>query len=239
MYFSVAGSASTGMMTKPEIERSAQPPESEEGMTVPEDVDFELLLDWLEGRLSEEEARKVEEMAIVDESVRAEAEWLRAFVRVSDETTLEKPPPEVRQNLSRRFAAYAGQKSRAGFLQRILATLTFDSNAQPAMAGFRSAGGSGASRQLVYDAEVAEIALNVRGRPNNGHVDVYGQVFPDVDENPDAFSVQLLKGADEVGLTSADELGEFIFEGVEPGTYEMILSAAQIEFLVSPVEIYP
>ena len=209
-------------------------------MTVPEDVDFERLLDWVEGRLSEEEARKVEEM-MTAESVRTEAEWLRAFVRVSEETTLEKPPPEVRETLARRFRSYAEkteEKNQPGFLERILATLTFDSDAQPAMAGFRSAGGGRSSRQLVYNAEVAEIALNVRGRPNNGHVDVYGQVFPDVDEDPGAFSVQLLKGADEVGLTAADELGEFAFEGVEPGTYEMVLSAAQVEFLITPVEIY-
>lgn len=211
-------------------------------MTAQDDVDFERLLDWVEGRLSEEEARKVEEM-MADESVRAEVEWLRAFVRVSEETTLEKPPPEVRETLAHRFHSYARketeEKNQPGFLERILATLTFDSDAQPAMAGFRSAGGGRSSRQLVYDAEVAEISLNVLGHPNNGHVDVYGQVFPEVDEDPDAFSVQLLKGADEVGLTAADELGEFAFEGVEPGTYEMVLSAAQVEFLITPVEIYP
>lgn len=211
-------------------------------MAEPEKINFERLLDWVEGRLSEEEARKVEKAVMADDSVHAETKWLRAFVQMSEKTTLDAPPPEVRQELVRRFYSYAEkteEKKQSGFLERILATLTFDSNARPAMAGFRSAGGGRSSRQLVYDAQVAEIALNIRGRPNNSHVDVYGQVFPDVDEDPDAFSVQLLKGADEIGLTTADELGEFAFEGVEPGTYEMVLSAAQIEFLITPVEIYP
>ena len=208
-------------------------------MAEKDNIEFERLLDWVEGRLSEEEAREVEEAAMADESIRAEAEWLRAFVRMSEKTTLNKPPPEVREELARRFRSYTEEQRQPGFLERIVATLTFDSNARPAVAGFRSASGGKSSRQLVYDAEVAEIALNVRGRPNNGHIDVYGQIFPDVEEDPDAFSVQLLKGTNEVGLTTADDLGEFAFEAVEPGTYEMVLSAAQIEFLITPVELYP
>lgn len=207
-------------------------------MTRQDDINFERVLDWIEGRFPQDEARAVEkEVETAGEEARREVEWLMAFSNVSEKTVLDTPPPEVRETLSRRFASYAEEQRQPGIFGRIVATLTFDSDTRPAMAGFRSAA-SQSSRQLVYDAEVAEIALNVRGR-GNGHVDVYGQVFPDVDEDPDAFSVQLLKGTEEIGLTSADELGEFTFERVEPGTYEMVLSAAQIEFLIAPVEIYP
>ncbi|MGF1471229.1 MAG: hypothetical protein ACFB50_05720 [Rubrobacteraceae bacterium] len=208
-------------------------------MTEQNDINFGRVMDWIEGRLSEEEAGIVEkEVAMAGEQARREVEWLRAFAGVSEKTVLEAPPPEVRETLNRRFASYAEENRAPGFFRRIMATLAFDSNTRPAVAGFRSATGP-SSRQLVYDAQVAEIAINVRGRPGNGHVDIYGQIFPDVEESPDAFSVQLLKGTDEIGLTAADELGEFAFERVEQGTYEMVLSAAQIEFLITPVELYP
>ena len=107
-----------------------------------DNIEFERLLDWVEGRLSEEEAREVEKVAMADESIRAEAEWLRAFVQMSEKTTLDKPPPEIREELARRFRSYAEEQRRPGFFERIVATLTFDSNARMAVAGFRSAGGS-------------------------------------------------------------------------------------------------
>lgn len=210
------------------------------------EINFERLLDYVEGRLPEGEARTVEErLAVADESTLAELEWLRAFARTSDRLVLDRPPSEVREELVRRFSAYAGERreeanreavEEPGFFRRVLAALTFDSDTGLAMAGIRSAGG-GSSRQLVYSAEVAEIALDVQKRPGNGRLDLYGQVLPTVDESPDLFSVQLLRDDKEVGLTTADELGEFSFEGIDPGTYEIVLSAAQIEFLITPVEL--
>jgi hypothetical protein len=206
-------------------------------MPEPKEISFELLLDWVEGRLQEEESRTVEEqLAVADESTLAEVEWLRAFVRTSEDTVLDAPPPEVREILTNRFRAYAEERLEPGFFRRILATLTFDSDAGMALAGVRSAGVED-SRQLVYSVEVAEIALNIQKRPGDGKLDLYGQVLPTVEESPEAFSVQLLRDAQEVGLTAADDLGEFAFEDIPPGVYDIVLSAAQVEFHVTPVRL--
>lgn len=201
------------------------------------EISFERLADWLEGRLSEEEAEAVaEQVARTDEATRAQLEWLRAFARVNEEVVLDAPPQEVRDELIRRFDAYAEDRRTPSLLQRLVATLSFDSGLQPAF-GVRSAAGHDEQRQLVYTTDAADIALNVRPRSSNGHLDLDGQVFPADDADPASFSVQLLSGADEVGLTTTDELGEFAFESVSPGAYQILVSGERVEILISSVEL--
>jgi hypothetical protein len=208
-------------------------------MEEPSRISFERLADWVEGRLSAEEARAVEEqVAVADEATCAEVEWLRAFARVNEEVVLDAPPQAVRDELIRRFDAYTEARRTPSLLQRLVATLSFDSGLQPAF-GVRSAAGQGKQRQLVYTTDAADIALNVRPRHRNGHVDVDGQVFPADDADPASFSVQLLSGADEVGLSTTDELGEFAFESVPSGAYQILVSGERVEILISSVELSP
>lgn len=201
------------------------------------EIDFERLADWVEGRLSEEEARAVEEqVALSGEATRAEAEWLRAFARVGGEVVFEEPPAAVREGLIRRFDAFSEGWREPNLVQRLVATLSFDGGLQPAL-GVRSAGEG--QRQLVYSTDAADITLSVRPRPRNGHLDLEGQVFPSGNADPATFSVQLLSGTTEVGMTTADELGEFAFEAVPPGAYQVLVSGERVEILISPVQLRP
>jgi hypothetical protein len=207
-------------------------------MTEQNRISFERLVDWVDGRLSAEEAGAVEEWVAADEAARERVAWLRAFARVKEAVVLEEPPQEVRDALIRRFDAYAESRRRPGLRQRLVATLSFDSGLQPAF-GARSAGGQGEQKQFVYTTHAADIALNVRPRHRNGHLDVDGQVFPADDADPASFSVQLLSGADEVGLSTTDELGEFAFESVPSGAYQILVSGERVEILISSVELSP
>lgn len=203
-----------------------------------EEISFERLADWVEGRLSEEEAKAVEEqVAAAGEATHAEVEWLRAFARASEDTVLDALPPEVREELTRRFDDYAEGRRPPGLLERLVASLSFDSGLQPAFGGVRSAGSREVQRQLIYATDAAEIALNVRPRPRDGRLDLDGQVFPADDTAPASFSVQLLSGTDEVGITTTDELGEFGFESVMPDTYQILVSSDRVEILISPIEL--
>ena len=200
-----------------------------------ESIDFETLADWAEGRLPEAEARSVEErLAEADEATRADAAWLETFARASRNVVLEDPPAGQRAELARAFEAYAEGRRRPGPLRRLAATLSFGGGSQP-VAGVRSAGGG--EGQLVYTTEAADVALNFRQRPGNGKLDVDGQVLPNAEGEPEAFGVQILSGTDEVGTTATDELGEFSFEGVAPGEYQILLSSEEVEILISPVEL--
>jgi len=196
---------------------------------------FSELLDWLEGKLPPDQAQAVaERLETTDEATQADLDWLRLFLQARQSVQFASPPPSVREALRERFAAYAEARQPPGLFQRLLATLTFDSRAQAATAGLRSAQGAeeGQQRQLIYTTEAAEIALSVRPTLPNKNFTVTGQIFPAGDVPAHAFSIQLLRDVREVDLAAADELGEFTFTGLPEGDYEMVVSAGEYEVVI-------
>lgn len=212
------------------------------------EIDFDRLVEWAEGRLSEQEARTVtNQLAAADEETRARAEWLRAFFRAKENTALVPPPNEVRRFLSRGFAEYAESLSGAsagtnteedrepGFFRRLVATLSFDSGLQPSLGGARSAG-TQEERQLSFFVDVAEIVVNVLPQVG-GFLSLEGQVFPSTDQAPDGFTVQILREEKEIGITTTGGLGEFAFEDLRPGTYEIVVSTGRVEISIPGIEL--
>ena len=202
-----------------------------------EDVEFARLLDWVEGRLSEQEARAVEErVAAADSTTRADVAWLRAFARISEDTVIASPPSEVRDTLIERFDAYAEGKQQPGLLERLVATLTFDSSLQPAT-GLRAAGKVESQRQLVYSTDAADVAVIVRPRPRDELLDLDGQILPVNSADSGPFGVQLLDGSSEVATTATNDLGEFTFKAVPSGVYEMLASNDRVEIQIPRLEL--
>lgn len=194
---------------------------------------FSDLLDWLEGRLPPEEARNVaERLQTADSSTQADLEWLRIFLETRQSIQFAAPPPGVRETLKQNFAAYAEARKPPGLFQRWLATLTFDSYAQPLTAGLRSAAEEGQRRQLIYTTEAAEIALNLHSITPDKNFTVIGQIFPLEDASPQVFSVQLLRDAREIAVSASDELGEFTFADLPSGEYDIVVSAEQFEVVI-------
>ncbi len=199
---------------------------------------FSDLVDWVEGRLSEEEARAVAaRVSQGDESVQQDLAWLRTFHRIRQTVRLASPPSRVREVLQRRFADYASKRQPPGIFRRLLAELSFDSRSQPAPAGVRSAAAEGLERQLIYSTEVAEIALNLRPHVQDEGVEVTGQVFSAPGAAEDTFTLQLLHDTVEVSLATTDELGEFALGAVPAGEYELVVSAGQFEVVLPSVPL--
>jgi hypothetical protein len=202
-----------------------------------EDKQFARLADWVEGRLSEDEARTIEEhLSLADSATLAEVAWLRAFARISEEIVIASPPPEVREALIERFEAYAEGKDRPGFVRRLVARLTFDSTLRPAL-GLRAATVPETQRQLVYSTEAADVAMHVRPRPQDGLFDLYGQILPLNGTESGTFGIQVLEATSEVATTVTNELGEFTFEAVPPGVYEVLAGNERVEIRVPRVEL--
>ncbi len=202
-----------------------------------ERIAFPQLVDWVEGRLPEKEARAVDEqVAVADAATLADVAWLRKFVRATEDGVLESPPPEVRSTLVARFEAHAEGRRTPGLLKRVVATLTFDGGLRPAV-GVRSAGTQGARRQLVYSVDDLDVALNFLPRARDKNVDVDGQVLPHDGVELGSFGVQLLQNETEFGITVTDELGAFAFESIPSGVYEIVLSTDQVEISIAPVEL--
>ncbi|MCA1687071.1 MAG: carboxypeptidase-like regulatory domain-containing protein [Actinobacteria bacterium] len=205
-------------------------------MSRPEDEEFTRLMDWVEGRLSEQEARAVEGQVAAGGAKRADVAWLRAFARVSEDTVIASPPSVVRDALVERFYAYAEGKQHPGLLQRLVATLTFDSNVQPA-AGLRAARAQESQRQLVYSTDAADVAMIVHPRARDELLDLYGQILPVDSADSGVFGVQLLEGSSEVATTATNDLGEFTFEAVPPGVYEVLAGSDRVEIRIPDVEL--
>jgi hypothetical protein len=200
-------------------------------------IDFSQLVDWVEGRLSAEEARAVEEeVEAADSTTLADIAWLRKFGKATEGAALESPPAEVRSALVTRFEAYAEGRRTPGFLERAVAALTFDSGLRPAF-GARSAGGQSTRRQLIYSVDAMDIAINFWPRARDKNLDIEGQILPRDDLEPESFSVQLLQDETELVMTATDELGGFAFESIMPGVYTAILSTNQIEVWLDPVDL--
>jgi hypothetical protein len=200
-------------------------------------IAFSKLVDWVEGRLPESEARAVEEqMAVADGATLADVAWLRKFLKTTKDSVLEAPPPKVRSTLIARYKAHAEGRPAPGLLKRVVARLTFDGGSQPAV-GVRSAGTQGARRQLVYSADTLDLALNILPRARDKKFDLPGQVLTHNDVELGSFSVQLLQSETELAITATDDLGGFAIEPIPPGVYELILSSERVEVSIKPVEL--
>src|SRR3990172_11849226 len=200
---------------------------------------FSEILDWLEGRLPEEERRRVAEMlANADEATQENEEWLQNFLQASRRMRFDSPPRSVRTELQRRFAASMQDRKPPGLIERLRATLAFDSHTQIATSGVRSAGMEGLQRQLVYRSGEVEVALNIQPGSPEAHINLYGQVFP-LDGTPaDTFIIQILKDSGEAGLTNTDNLGEFVFEDLLEGDYQLILASDRLEISIPSVSLH-
>ena len=197
---------------------------------------FSRLADALEGRLSPEDAAEFENE--LRDSDDADAAWLRAFLAVSERTVIETPPPELHESLVDLFEPHA-HRVGSGLVRSLNAALTFDSGFQAAF-GTRSAGASSA-RRLVFETEVADVALSFNPHPGGGGWDLDGQVLPREPvewDTPSEPPVARLTGTGTPGYTaSIDELGEFVVEGVEPARYDISVSLERFEVLLPPVEL--
>jgi hypothetical protein len=220
---------------------------------------FERLMDWIEGRLSPEEAAVVaEELANTEAgaAMQSNAVWLRAFLSVSRELDMSSLPRDVHEELMRRFEQERQSSQRPGLFRRLVATLISDSGAQGgaqggahsgaqlAIAGLRTADADFVQRQFAYSTDVADVVLNIQPHPDHDGLDLIGQVLPQSlqalpGEAGDVidFTVQLLRGTAEFGMTATDELGQFAFEGVPAGMYALVISGNQHEIEVPRIDV--
>ena len=175
------------------------------------------------------------QLETADAATQETVTWLKAFVKASRVSKLAAPPPELHAELIRRFQA--DRQNQPNFIQRLFASLTFDSNTQFAAAGVRAVESPASQRQLTYSTELLDIALNIQPRPHDASFDLTGEVFLNRETETVSFSVQLLQADSELMITMVNENNEFTFEAVPAGVYSIIISALQIEILVVPVEV--
>ncbi len=202
------------------------------------ELDFAHLVEWADGELSVEESQQVVKMLrLASEERKADAAFLQRFQQASREIKLAVPPASVREVLTERFDRFAKSRQPGSSFSQLMATLTFDNGTQWTTPGIRSTIQIGRPRQLVFNADTTEIALNIQPSPQNQRLHISGQVFVITEANYPLFAVQLVQNDHEVAITSTNDLGEFTFKNLRVGEYEMIVSGDQFEVLINPLSL--
>ncbi len=198
---------------------------------------FEKLVDWLEGRLTPEEAQIIaEQMTVGDAAAQSDLAWLQKFYRTSQNQIAAEPPPAVSERLERRFAAYAASRRQPSFFQRLVASLSFDSRLTLAR-GVRAAATTDNQRQFVYETDLATIALTLQQRSHDKNFDLWGQLMPTQDVEAELIRVALLREQTEFDNTLTDDLGEFSLTALPTGSYTLVLTGDRYEIKITPLTL--
>lgn len=186
--------------------------------------------------LSPEDQAAVERTLAESHEARALVERYRmiAAARLADDSVA--PPTSATDAAKAIFARnFAGRSPAAPpnwlqTLERLVASLIFDSRAQPATIGLR--GPSGAAVQLCYEAVGVEVELEIAGDDHEDQRDaersfITGQVSLTSGEASGRVTVGLTRPGEETLLvqTETDAHGAFTLS-VEPGVYDLHLALA-------------
>jgi hypothetical protein len=197
---------------------------------------IEELLDWLEGRSSEEEAQRVAAyVATAEGSVQADVAWLRNFLEISRSTESVEPPAILTERLERRFAALARDRRPPSLRERLIATLQFDSGMSLAR-GVRATAATSHQRQFLFETTQATVICTVQRREDD-LVDLLGQVLPEAESEAELTRVSLLKENLEFDSTITDDLGEFTLNAIPYGQYDMVLDSVQYEIMIPSIDL--
>ena len=112
-----------------------------------------------------------------------------------------------------------------------IATLVFDSSIEKAVTNVR-AGQSGGLQQLIYSTNAADIALNIQPCNPGRRVNLMGQIMLDEDKSFDPFRIQLVHRTGATNNTLSDDIGEFAFEDIMPGEYQIVLHKGEMGILL-------
>lgn len=198
---------------------------------------FEQLVDWFEGSLTPEESRAVSEyMATADAPELADVVWLQKFYRATEERIAPLPPPAVVDRLARTFSAYAERSRQPSLHQRFVASLRFDSRLSTAR-GVRSASITESNRQLVYETDLATIALTLQRHTQDDHYNLLGQLLPTYEGDVELVQISLLREQAEFDTTFTDDLGEFTLTALPSGPYTLILTSDRYEIKIAPIDL--
>jgi hypothetical protein len=137
-------------------------------------------------------------------------------------------PDAVRNDVAE---LYRRRFPRTSLLQRLVATLTFDSRLQPALAGARSA--AAGSFQLVYEAP--PLSIDLACERGADHWRVMGQALP-ADAAAGSWEVRA-EGADETTEAKADDLGIFQLRDLPSGQYTLTLIRDAQEIVLPDVSL--
>ena len=184
------------------------------------------------------EAQELEaQLETADNETQSLVKWLKEFQHLSQNYRLDLPSDDLDEKLYNIFTRQSKTKQPSRFFQRLVATLTFDSYQQLAVAGVRTASVQKSERQLVYSADLADITLDLQWVAPEKQIRLHGQVFPADETDEAAYTVDLQKENKSLAMVQTDVLGKFVFPTLAPDTYDLIFSGDQFEVALTDVDM--
>lgn len=197
-------------------------------------VPYERLIAYAADELDEPEAAAVaSHLATCAECAATLARFrtVRAVLRSDD----SEAPPAATLVRARGLFAQRRPAPEANWLQRVLARLTFDSRAGPALVGAR---GIGRGYQLAFESDVADVDLELEPgeEPAGDRWRLLGQVA--VHEDAPVAAVRLASPGTTTPVvqTTADEHGLFTLQA-PLGRYDLLVSLPRVLLVLPDIEI--
>ena len=203
-------------------------------------VGFDRLIDYLDGRLSDEDGRPVaEHLAQGCGRCEADRRWYGLLTSMKRGPAQVEPPEWVFRRAVRLFENRTQTESAGKRTARAAARLIFDSLSQPSPAGARS--GAAPSRHLLYAVDDYSIDLRIAAATDAG-VDLIGQVLSTSESGFDAvagIAIDLACEGETVLSAVTDEVGVFTIRRIESGEYDLQIDARDMIIDVVGLPISP
>lgn len=129
-------------------------------------------------------------------------QWEQQFATLAKASGMDKLSTEMREQLVQAFATH--QRTKPSLLERLLATLSLDSFAQPLPQGARKAGLTN-SRQLFYICKLGDIALDFTGQGKEAILT--GQLFFNGKQPP--FEINIVRNGRSIASTTTSNHNTF------------------------------
>lgn len=128
--------------------------------------------------------------------------WEQQFAKLAKASGMDKLSAEMREQLAQAFAVH--QRANPSLLERLIATLSLDSFAQPLPQGARKAGLAD-SRQLFYICKLGDIALDLTGQAEEAILT--GQLFFNGKQPP--FEIDIVRDGRSIASTTTSKHNTF------------------------------
>lgn len=163
-------------------------------------------------------------------------QWLQKVLQVTAQDDSVEPPRWVLHRAVQLFATH-GPQPQPTLWQRITALLVFDSLAQPVPLATRNP--NQAMRQLLYRAGAwdVDVSLEPGDAPETIHLTgqvLYQQGMP---HQAAGILVNLLQAGQTVASTTTNSIGEFSFEQVAAGAYDLNIHTGDVQLWVEQMDV--
>lgn len=200
-------------------------------------VEIEQLLDMAQGRAEGAMADRIQ-VHLASGCARCQDnwDWIQKIVRLTATDDSVEPPRRVLDRAIRLFEVHGPQR-KPSVLERMVASLVFDSLAQAQPVGVRQA--EPAARQYVYRANDWDVDLSFEVGEEPETINITGQVLKSETAAEEVANIPVHLGQEGKILASTvtDRLGEFTFDHVASGTYDLSIELHDQQLWIEPLKV--